>query len=103
MIREITKADFEHFWPTFFEVIQAQETYAFEPDMTFEQGYNLWCELPRKTFVFEQEGQILGSYYISPLAVVTGKHSLSANPNSSNTALLSLHFHRIFDLWKLLN
>ncbi|EPX6932568.1 GNAT family N-acetyltransferase, partial [Vibrio alginolyticus] len=26
MIREITKADFESFWPTFSAVIQAQET-----------------------------------------------------------------------------
>ncbi|CAM3217070.1 hypothetical protein VINE108274_22730 [Vibrio neptunius] len=29
MIREIKKADFEQFWPTFSAVIQAQETYAF--------------------------------------------------------------------------
>ena len=74
MIREITKADFELFWDTFFEVIQAQETYAFEPDMSFEQGYNLWCELPSKTFVFEQEGEILGSYYIKANAMGPGNH-----------------------------
>ncbi len=36
MIREITKADFESFWPTFSSVIQAQETYAFDPNMTLE-------------------------------------------------------------------
>ena len=64
MIREITKADFELFWPAFKSVIQAQETYAFDPNMNFDEAYQLWCASPIKTFVFEEGRQILGSYYI---------------------------------------
>jgi GNAT superfamily N-acetyltransferase len=74
MIREITRSDFEAFWPCFESVIKAQETYAFDPDMSFEEAYQLWCVRPLKTFVFEENGQILGSYYIKPNAMGPGDH-----------------------------
>lgn len=74
MIRDITTDDFDAFWPTFAEVVQAQETYAFEPDMTKEEAFALWCEMPRKTFVFEENGIVLGSYYIKPNAMGPSKH-----------------------------
>ena len=47
MFRETTKADFELFWPTFSAVIRAQETYAFDPEMTLEEAYHIWCEVVR--------------------------------------------------------
>lgn len=63
-IREITEADFEQVWPIFREIVAAGETYAFPPEMTREQAYALWVQAPRKTFVFEDRGSILGSYFI---------------------------------------
>lgn len=74
MIREITKGDFELFWPTFESIIQAQESYAFDPAMSFDDAYHLWCVVPAKTFVYEENGQILGSYYIKPNAMGPGSH-----------------------------
>ena len=74
MIKPITKSDFALFWSTFCQVIQAQETYAFAPDMTFEQAYGLWCEQPLKTFVYIEQGEILGSYYLKPNAAGPGSH-----------------------------
>jgi len=74
MIREITKTDFEVFWPTFERVIQAQETYAFDPNMTFEEAFQLWCVSPLKAFVYEDDGIILGSYYLKPNAMGPSKH-----------------------------
>ena len=43
MIKPITKSYFDAFWPEFFSVIKARETYAFDPDMTFVVfiGYGL--------------------------------------------------------------
>lgn len=64
MIRALTKADFDVFWPCFRRLVQAQETYAFDPQLTFEQAYELWCVTPLKTYVYEENGDILGSYYI---------------------------------------
>lgn len=74
MIRDITKNDFQQFWPTFQHIIEAQETYAFAPSMSEAQAYALWCEAPVKTFVFEQDGTILGSYYIKANAAGPGSH-----------------------------
>lgn len=74
MIREMTRSDFESFWPTFSAVIQAQETYAFDADMTLEQAYHLWCELPLKTYVWEEQDVILGSYYLKANAMGPSRH-----------------------------
>jgi ribosomal protein S18 acetylase RimI-like enzyme len=63
-IREITKADFEQVWPVLREIAEAGETYAYAPDITKEQAYTAWVEAPRKTFVFEDRGTVLGSYFI---------------------------------------
>lgn len=74
LIREMTYADFELFWPTFSKVIKEQETYAFEPDMNIEQAYSLWCETPLKTYVFVEDDIVLGSYYIKPNAMGPSSH-----------------------------
>lgn len=74
MIREMTLSDFENFWQTFSETIKAQETYAFEPDMNFNQAYEIWCVTSLKTLVFEENNEILGSYYIKPNGVGPSSH-----------------------------
>ncbi len=74
MIREIQKSDFEQFWSCFEKVIKAQETYAFDPEMTYEQAYDLWCQSPLKTYVYIENGKVLGSYYIKPNAQGPSDH-----------------------------
>ncbi|WP_194437387.1 GNAT family N-acetyltransferase [Vibrio fluminensis] len=74
MIREMSKQDFVQFWPTFHQVVAAQETYAFEPDLTCEQAYTLWCETALNSFVYEEDDEILGSYYIKPNAMGPSRH-----------------------------
>lgn len=74
MFRKITKSDFESFWPTFSSVIQAQETYAFSPDMTLEQAYHIWCEVPQETYVFVENEAVLGTYYIKANAMGPSNH-----------------------------
>ncbi|MBV1911411.1 MAG: GNAT family N-acetyltransferase [Kangiellaceae bacterium] len=65
-ISEITKDDFESFWPVFQNVVLAQETYAFDPNIDFETAYQLWCLAPQKSFVVKDNDIILGAYYIKP-------------------------------------
>ncbi|SBT17967.1 Acetyltransferase (GNAT) family protein [Marinomonas gallaica] len=74
MIRAMTEADFKAFWPTFSAVIKAQETYAYRADMTQEQAYEIWCMLPAKTYVFEEEGEVLATYYLKANAMGPGDH-----------------------------
>ncbi|MBJ9973975.1 GNAT family N-acetyltransferase [Pseudomonas sp. S75] len=73
-IRPMTDEDFERFWPTFQAVVQARETYAYDPDLTQQQARHLWLELPLHTCVAEAEGVLLGAYYLKANAAGPGAH-----------------------------
>ncbi len=73
-IREATKEDIEQIWPIFHEIALACETYAYERDTTKEQALKIWIEDPRRTYVFEEDGQVLGTYYIKTNQSGPGKH-----------------------------
>lgn len=74
LLRPMTPDDFERFWPTFQAVIQARETYALAPDMSLEQARRLWLELPLHSWVAEQDGELLGAYYLKANAAGPGGH-----------------------------
>lgn len=73
-IREATRADFDQIWPIFHEIAAAGETYAYPRDITQEQALTLWMDAPRKTYVFEEAGQILGTYFIKTNQAGPGDH-----------------------------
>lgn len=73
-LRPMTAEDFERFWPTFQAVIRAQETYAYDPDLTYEQALHLWLEYPLHTLIAEEDGELLGSYYLKANAAGPGSH-----------------------------
>ncbi len=59
----ICEKDFRQFWPEFEAIIQAQETYAYEPNMTYQEAYTLWCEAPQVCFVrFQPLSSLLQSH-----------------------------------------
>jgi ribosomal protein S18 acetylase RimI-like enzyme len=74
MIKEMTRLEFEEFWPVFKSVIEAQETYAFDSDMTLDQAYDLWCAKPLRSFAFIENGKVLGSYYLKANAMGPSNH-----------------------------
>lgn len=73
-IREARKEDWENIWPIFHEVVAAGETYTYDIDTTKEQGEKIWLENPRKTYVFEDNGEILGTYYLKTNQAGPGNH-----------------------------
>ena len=73
-IREAQKVDWALFWPIFHEIVSAAETYAYDPNTSKQQGEKIWLEIPRETFVFEEEGKILGTYYIKTNQAGPGSH-----------------------------
>ncbi len=73
-ISEVTKQDFEAFWPVLQEVVKAQETYAFDPNLSFDDAYNLWCLAPQKSLVIKEGNDVLGAYYIKPNAAGPSAH-----------------------------
>lgn len=55
-------------------VFRAGETYAYAPDITEEEAKEVWIGKPAATFVVEDEGQLLGTYYLKPNQPELGSH-----------------------------
>ena len=73
-IREATQTDFDAIWPIFHEIVSAGETYAYPRDTSKEEGRSVWIKAPRQTFVLEENGVILGTYYIKTNQLGPGDH-----------------------------
>ncbi|MDF7823827.1 GNAT family N-acetyltransferase [Pontiellaceae bacterium B12227] len=73
-IRKATETDFEAIWPTFRAVAAEGETYPYPRDVSFEEGKRIWMEVPSATFLAEENGAVLGTYYIKPNAPGAGAH-----------------------------
>lgn len=75
MIREATTDDFTAIWPIFEEVVRAGDTYGYDGATNRDEAFRLWMELPRKTFVYEDDnGQILATYYLKTNQAGPGNH-----------------------------
>ena len=73
-IREATKEDFDLIWPIFHEIVKAGETYAYAMDTNKEQALKIWLDSPRRTYVFEDGDNILGTYYLKKNQAGPGGH-----------------------------
>ncbi len=73
-IREATKEDWNSIWPIFHEIVSAGETYAYDLKTSKAQAEKIWLDAPRKTYVFEENNEILGSYYLKTNQAGPGNH-----------------------------
>jgi ribosomal protein S18 acetylase RimI-like enzyme len=73
-IREATRDDFAQIWPISQEIVAAAETYGYPRDITQEQALQFWIDAPRKTYVFEENEHVLGTYYIRTNQLGPGDH-----------------------------
>ncbi len=73
-IREATQEDFDQIWPFFRDIAAAGETYAYSRDTTKEEARKLWMKAPRRTYVVEDGGKVLGTYYIKTNQAGPGDH-----------------------------
>ena len=73
-IREYREGDFEQIWPIFHEIVSAGETYPYPRDITKSEAFRQWIELPRATYVAEEDNKILGTYYIKSNQPGLGSH-----------------------------
>lgn len=77
-IREIPPAEFDLVWPIFQVVIAGGDTYAYPPDLTFEEARASWTTPPARTFVAERAGQVVGAYCVRPNQPGLGDHVANA-------------------------
>ena len=74
MIRIATTGDFEQIWHFFKPIAEAGETYAFDREVTKDKAFDIWMTLPNRTYVYEKDGEILGSYYLKTNQSGGGAH-----------------------------
>ena len=73
-IREATADDWAFIWPIFKDIVSAGETYAYATKTTKEEAKKIWLDVPLKTYVFEEAGAILGTYYLKTNQGGPGSH-----------------------------
>src|ERR1700761_4755263 len=73
-IRTATPADAEALQAIIIPIVRAGETFAQPRDMTREQALGYWLAPEHEVFVAEEEGRVLGSYYIRPNQRGGGAH-----------------------------
>ncbi|CUW37407.1 putative acetyltransferase [Magnetospirillum sp. XM-1] len=73
-IRSAQAADRDAVWSILEPVIRAGETYALPRDWSREQALDYWFAEPHRVFVAEEEGRVLGTYYLQPNQQGGGSH-----------------------------
>jgi ribosomal protein S18 acetylase RimI-like enzyme len=74
LIRPAREDDADAIWAIIGPTIRAGETYALDPEMSREEALAYWTGPERETFVAEEDGQVLGTYYLRPNQSGGGKH-----------------------------
>ncbi len=74
MIRPCIPADWPALWTMMEPVFRSGRTYAFPTDITEAEARIAWIDKPTGTFVWDQEGEVLGTYYIKPNHPGPGGH-----------------------------
>ncbi|WP_153008243.1 GNAT family N-acetyltransferase [Sphingomonas yabuuchiae] len=77
-IRPTTSADADAIAAIILPVIRAGETYALDPAMTEEAALAYWFGADKAVFVFEEDGAILGTYYLRANQAGGGDHVANA-------------------------
>ncbi len=74
-IRTYEEKDLAAVWAIIESVFRAGTSYAFSPKITETEAKKVWLEVPKATYVCENEaGNILATYYIKPNQPTLGAH-----------------------------
>lgn len=74
LIRSAEPADAPAIAAIILPTIRAGETYALDPDMSEAEPLAYWMGPDKETFVAEDEGRIVGTYYMRPNQAGGGSH-----------------------------
>ena len=74
LIRPALPTDAAAIWALIGPVLAAGETYALDPDISRADALAYWLGPDRQTFVAEDTGRIVGTYYLRPNQAGGGNH-----------------------------
>ena len=79
-IRAFEESDWPRVWPIFRDIVRAQETYTYDPDVTAEQAHEMWIEAPPGLTVVAGDGErVLGTAKMGPNRQGPGAHVSTAS------------------------
>ncbi|MEJ3652460.1 GNAT family N-acetyltransferase [Actinomycetes bacterium KLBMP 9759] len=79
-IRPFEAADWPQVWPIMREIVQAQETYTYDPTMSEDESRAVWIERPPGlTVVADDGGRVLGTAKMGPNRAGPGAHVATAS------------------------
>lgn len=78
-IRKAIEDDYDQVWSIFHEVIQTEDTYVFSPNTPKEDLGKHWFASYMDTYVYEENGVILGTYILKPNQIDGGSHIANAS------------------------
>jgi ribosomal protein S18 acetylase RimI-like enzyme len=73
-IRPARSEDAADIWSIIGPTIRAGETYALDPAMSERDALAYWLAPDKETFVFEEDGVVLGTYFMRPNQAGGGAH-----------------------------
>lgn len=80
LIREYADGDWPYVWPVFREVVAAGETFAYDPEWSYEQARGVWVLAPPgRTVVACEGGRVLGTAHVGPNRPGPGSHVATAS------------------------
>ncbi len=90
-IRKATKEDYEPVWEIFRDIIKTGDTYTFLPTTPKSELKKYWFADSMTTFVAEDAGKIVGTYFIKPNQIGLGNHIANCgymiNPNEQGKGI----------------
>jgi ribosomal protein S18 acetylase RimI-like enzyme len=77
-IRPATNKDRDAIWKIFLTVSAPGDTYAFDPHMSREEALAYWFRPDTRTYVIEEDRQVMGTYILKPNQAGAGSHVANA-------------------------
>jgi ribosomal protein S18 acetylase RimI-like enzyme len=86
LIRPACPEDLSSIWSIIGPIIRSGETYTLDPSMSAADALAYWTSADKETFVAEQGGLILGTYYMRPNQAGGGSHVCNCGYMTSASA-----------------
>ena len=74
IVRRAQSSDHDALWAMLGPVFKASDTYTLDPDISRDDALGYWLQATHTTFVAEDQGAIVGTYYIRPNQGGGGAH-----------------------------
>jgi L-amino acid N-acyltransferase YncA len=91
MIRKATLNDLDQVWDIFHAIIQTEDTHVFYANTPKSDLKKHWFAEYMHTYVYEENNQILGTYFIKPNQIDLGNHIANAgyivHPNAQGKGI----------------